>query len=54
MQTPPTKKKGMVSSKRLLEKNNPNNGFWVELLLYLLDHDLIERLLVWCITAVAM
>ena len=56
---PPQKKttKGMVSSKRLLEKkqkqkNNPNTGLWVELLVYLLDHSLTERLLVWCVTAV--
>ena len=42
---PPPRKKGMVCSKRLLEKNNPNNGLWVDLLLYLLDHSLIERCL---------
>ena len=47
----------MVSSKRLLEKkqkqkNNPNTGLWVELLVYLLDHSLTERLVVWCVTAV--
>ena len=56
---PPKKKttKGMVSSKRLLEKkqkqkNNPNTGLWVELLVYLLYHSLTERLLVLCVTAV--
>ena len=38
--------------KKNKRKNNPNTGLWVELLVYLLDHSLIERLLVWCVTAV--
>ena len=38
--------------KKNKRKNNPNTGLRVELLVYLLDHSLIERLLVWCVTAV--
>lgn len=49
--TLPPKKNGLFET--IARKNNPNNGVWVELLLYLLDHSLIGRLLIWCVTAVA-
>ena len=53
---PPQKKRQKEWSLRndCLKKktNNPNTGLWVELLVYLLDHGLIERLLVWCVTVV--
>ena len=57
MHPPKKTTKGMVSSKRLLEKKKTkkkqsNTGLWVEFLVYLLDHSLMERLLVWCVTAV--